>query len=268
MIWVNWCSIVRVTHHILWFRCLLLVVSAISVPVSFAQDVSRSTPSFTSIESTSSSSTAYDTSNHLELSSDEWDRHEQLVSELRKYLSNSNISPLEVLGIHAEDAATRREYAKRWARIVYEDTQRVLEFQRDFDAAMRELVADQPLIDVSRLPSRMAAPEIVSTDRLLLFVTLDCYLCSIAIETILKHLETFKAVDVYFTDITYGDETLIQTWASDHGLDPSLVEAGKITLNYDNGTLEEIYPRANNVPVLLRLRNGIPSPVSLSELKN
>ena len=129
-------------------------------------------------------------------------------------------------------------------------------------------MADQPLIDVSRLPSRMAAPEIVATDRLLLFVTLDCYLCSVAIETILNHLESFKAVDVYFTDITHGDQTSIQTWASNHGLDPSLVEAGKITLNYDNGTLEDVYPRANNVPVLLRLRNGIPSPVSLSELKN
>lgn len=235
---------------------------------SVAQDLSHSKSSFTSIESIRSSSTEYETSGYFELSSEEWERHQQLVSELRKYLSDATISPLEVLGIHAEDAFTRREYARRWARIVYEDTQRILEFQRDFDAAMKILVADQPLIDMSRLPSRAAAPEIVPTDRLLLFVTLNCYLCSLAIETILDHLESFKAVDVYFTDITHGDETPIQTWASDHGLDQSLVEAGKITLNFDDGTLEEIYPRANNVPVLLRLRNGIPSPVSLSELKN
>ena len=236
--------------------------------VGVSQDLSRSKHSFTAMEPIRSSSTAHEVSSHIELSAEEWELHDRFVSELRKYLSDSNISPLEVLGIHAEDAMTRREYARRWARIVYEDTQRVLAFQREFDAAMKELVANQPLIDMSRLPSRTATPELVSTDRLLLFVTPDCHLCSIATETILNHLDSFKAVDVYFTDIAFDDETSIQTWASEHALDPSLVEAGKVTLNFDNGTLEQIYPRATNVPVLLRLRKGIPSPVSLSALKN
>lgn len=235
---------------------------------ALAQEVSESHHAHTTITSLQNFAVSDKHVQTLELSGEEWERHATLLSQFRKYLSDSSISPLEVLGIHADDRVSRRQYARRWARIVYEDTKRVLAFQREFDAAMKELVADQPLIDVSKLPSQSDAPEILSTDRLLLFVSLNCFLCSVAIETIAEHLESVESVDIYFTDIPRHDETPIQTWALDHDLDASLVDAGKITLNFDDGTLERIYPRAREVPVLLRLRNGIVSPVSLSALTN
>lgn len=255
-------------NFVLIVRYVVLAMLTILEIHAFAQEVSESHNSQTTITPLKNLAVSNERMQLLELSDQEWERHATLISQFRRYLSDASISPLEVLGIHAEDQISRRQYARRWARIVYEDTQRVLAFQREFDAAMKELVADQPLIDVSKLPSHSDAPELLPTDRLLLFVSQDCYLCSVAIETIVGHLVSFEAVDVYFTDVSRHDETPIQTWALDHELDASLVDSGKITLNFDNGTLERIYPRAREVPVLLRLRNGIVSPVSLSALNN
>ena len=202
----------------------------------------------------------------LNLSPEEWEEHQHLVQNLRQYLSDESISPLEVLGIHAPTTQKRSEYAKRWAQIVYEDTQRVLMFQHAFDQAMEELIGNQPLIDVQKLPSKSDSQAILKTDRILLFVEIDCFLCSDAIGSILERLDIAAGLDIYF--VNQADEADIGLWANQHGINPLDVEQGRVTLNMDLGTLERVYPRAGQVPVLLRLRDGIPSPISLAELGN
>ena len=62
------------------------------------------------------------------LSEEEWQRYETLKKGIRGRLSAANISPIEVLGIHARDDAERQRYALRWASIMYEDAERVLSF--------------------------------------------------------------------------------------------------------------------------------------------
>ena len=89
---------------------------------------------------------------------------------IRGSISPSTISPIEVLGIHARDEAERQRYAEAWARIMYEDAGRILAFQQAYDAAVKRLYPNQPLIDVSRLPGKSAeTTEFQSTDRLLFF---------------------------------------------------------------------------------------------------
>ena len=73
------------------------------------------------------------------LSAVEWGRYQQLMRGIRGSLSVESISPLEVLGIHAEDDKERKKYALAWAKVMREDTARVLKFQFAYDDAAKEL---------------------------------------------------------------------------------------------------------------------------------
>ena len=255
----------RSTFRLTAFISMFCALSVISLQ---AQEVEHSEIVRTTTQHAASTNIENGESWGLELTQEELKQHEQLMTNLRRYISDESISPFEVLGIHASDSVSRKSYAKRWARIMYEDTKRVLLFQREFDKAMAELIANEPLIDVSKLPAKSSLPTLLATDRVLLFVKDDCYLCSLATETILSRLEFFEALDVYFTGSDEQDQSVIHAWAMHHNVDPYLVESRKITLNFDNGTLAEIYPRAERVPVLLRLREGIPSPISLTDIED
>ena len=137
----------------------------------------------------------------LDLNQDETERVAYLRTTIRHYLSDASLSPIEILGIHAETDQERDAYARRWAKVVYEDTKRVLAFQRAFDQAMRELTQSEPLIDVTKLPSHQDPKnELQPSDRLLLFVELDCQLCDEAASVALKTTEFINALDIYFVD--------------------------------------------------------------------
>ena len=71
---------------------------------------------------------------------------------IRGSISPSTISPIEVLGIHAEDAVERDRYAETWARMMREDVARILAFQHAYDEAGRRLFPGEQLIDPNRLP--------------------------------------------------------------------------------------------------------------------
>ena len=86
------------------------------------------------------------------LSDDEMLRAKLLMLGPRGSLSVPNISPVEVLGIHARNDAERSKYAEIFARAMYEDTQRVLAFQLAYDVESRKLIAGQPMISFKGLP--------------------------------------------------------------------------------------------------------------------
>ena len=52
------------------------------------------------------------------LSETEWRRYRSLMDGIRGSISPPTISPIEVLGIHARDAAERLRYAEAWARMM------------------------------------------------------------------------------------------------------------------------------------------------------
>ena len=69
------------------------------------------------------------------LDTTEYTRYEQLMRGPRGAFSVANLSPLEVLGIHAQTPAQRRAYADRLVKLLFEDTERVLAFEREVQAA-------------------------------------------------------------------------------------------------------------------------------------
>ena len=192
------------------------------------------------------------------LSPKEWDRHNLLMRGIRGRMSSENISPIEVLGIHARSKAERNRYARMWAKLMFEDADRVLKFQRAYDDAIAQLTHGLPLIDPQRLQdiNKNSGLKLDSDDRILFFATLDCPACTIIYERVAKLKTQVKSIDIYFVDEEGADRRAIRDWAKQVQINPSVVRSGKVSLNVDNGTLNELAPNIRSVPYLMLFRNG------------
>ena len=201
------------------------------------------------------------------LSVEEWQRYRSLMEGIRGSVSPSTLSPIEVLGIHARDESERRRYADRWARMMREDAERILAFQRAYDEATRQLYADEPLIDLSQLPIRSTPTERMSrTDRILLFVSPDCVTCDALVTQVLSRIERVGGVDLFLSGVPGDDDTAVRIWAAERGIRPEWVSSQKVTLNHDRGTLARVAPGETSLPVLLRRRGNQISPITRADL--
>lgn len=175
---------------------------------------------------------------------------------------------IEVLGIHARDEAERRRYAARWAAIMYEDAGRILAFQHAYDEAVRRLYPGETMIDIARLPDAQNDQSSLQTgDRILLFTRPDCAACDVLLKQVLDVLDRVAGVDIYLHGLIEQDDEAVRAWASRHGIDGTLVQQRRVTLNHDSGVLARLTNDRGAVPYLLRLRNGETAPLRVSELK-
>ena len=162
-------------------------------------------------------------------------RYEALMRGPRGSFSVGTISPLEVLGIHAETPAQRRAYADRLVRLLYEDTERVLAFERETQAAWQRL--GRPMFAPARLPGRTARPAIDKGQlwgkRLAVFVALkDCPRCAASARELVRMTGTespLTGLDIYVIDTR--DAEAIRTFARGLGIAPEAVSSRRITLN-------------------------------------
>ncbi len=200
---------------------------------------------------------------HLwDLSETEWRRYKQLMQGIRGSISPSTISPIEVLGIHARDKVERQRYAEVWARAMHEDVDRILAFQRAYDAAGKRLYPNQLLIDVDKLPRKTEETgALQSTDRLLFFARPECPVCDLLMGKLLKRIDEVSGIDIYLMDIAPGDDATVRAWASSHQIDPEWVRNRRITLNHDSGALDKLTSGQGEVPYILRRRGEDLSPL-------
>jgi len=201
------------------------------------------------------------------LSETEWRRYEALMQGIRGSISPSTISPIEVLGIHARDAAERRRYAQVWARAMYEDADRILAFQHAYDAASKQLYPNELLIDMSRLPEKSGTTSaLVSTDHLLFFARPECPACDLLMSKLIERVDDVNGIDIYLTGIEPGDDAAVRAWASAHAIEPHWVRNRRITLNHDGGALDRLTHGQGEVPTILRRRGEDLSPIRVSDL--
>jgi integrating conjugative element protein (TIGR03759 family) len=224
------------------------IALAVSLSVPVVADVASSERSVSTQRPTPTASTAVldqavSSAQQWDLQPHEWERYRTLMQGIRGSVSPANLSPLEVLGIHAETDDERRRYAERWARLMREDAERVLAFQRAYNEAHRRLYPNAALIDPAVVPRQTsAAPPWVwnASDRVLLFAETQCPACDAVLERMVGQLASYAGIDVYLIDVAAGDEARIRAWARDRKLDPELVREQKITLNIDAGALAQV----------------------------
>ena len=86
------------------------------------------------------------------LTLEEMKRAKLLMSGPRGAFSDPRISPVEVLGVHARSAAERNKYAELFARMLHEDTERVLAWNLAGSRAIQRMYPDEPVIDLGKHP--------------------------------------------------------------------------------------------------------------------
>lgn len=261
-------------------RTAVILVLVLHATIAQAQTKSTTTSS----SSTQAGSTQFDSAErsaaqHWGLTVEDYRRYQALMKGVRGALSDPRISPVEVLGIHARDEAERRKYAEMFARLMADDTQRVLQFQLEYDRAFRRLnpklaVLDLPDTARTQLPSLAAAPQGVpqpvsatvvtpapamsrpapalSGDRLLVFARHDCKACDEAAQRALALVRQGVTVDLYVVDARSAEDA--QRYARHLGLDPALLGDRRVTLNIDGGTFTRVLPHQRDLPALVRKR--------------
>jgi integrating conjugative element protein (TIGR03759 family) len=239
---------------------------------SFGQSVS-STRTEASRESsdkaseTALSPTDLDRSHVWGLSGTEWQRYQALLLGIRGSVSPTNLSPVEVLGIHARDDAERRHYAELWARAMFEDAERILAFQHAYDAAARRLNPGLKLIDTAQLHvAPVEKSELGGDDRVLFFTGLDCPACDAVLAKLLGRLDGIDGIDIYVTDADASDDAGIRRWAEAHAIKVAWVRDGRVTLNHDMGVLSRIADSSTRPPALFVRRQDQVSPLSYASL--
>ena len=208
------------------------------------------------------------------LSKTEWYRYRALMQGIRGSVSPATLSPIEVLGIHARNRDERRRYAEQWVRMMREDAERILAFQRAYDEAWHRLYPGTVLIDADALASAGPGPDLANTfgwqpgDRVLFFADTQCAGCDAVLERMLARTGQFSGIDLYLVDVTAGEESRIRKWAAARQIDPQRVRQHEITLNIDAGALERILAHTGlqdaELPVLVRKRGHQLTPLPAS----
>ncbi|MDE0249445.1 MAG: TIGR03759 family integrating conjugative element protein [Gammaproteobacteria bacterium] len=201
----------------------------------------------------------------------EWQRYHILMQGIRGSVSPATLSPIEVLGIHARNRDERRRYAEQWARMMREDAERILAFQRAYDEAQKRLYPNSVLIDANVLVSARSgldlaeAPGWQPDDRILFFTDTQCAGCDAVLERMLARIGQFSGIDLYLVDVTAGEESRIREWAAARQIDPQWVREHRVTLNIDGGAFERILThtglRNASLPVLVRKRGQQMTPL-------
>ena len=197
----------------------------------------------------------------------EWQRYRTLMQGLRSSISPATISPIEVLGIHARTPEERRRFAEQWARAMHEDVERILAFQRAYQAAYRRLYPNEVLIDPERLaPLGQKPTPLKAGDRILFFTRTDCAPCDALLERVLKHRQRVAGIDIYIAGLEAGDDAGVRDWARARSIEPGDVHARRITLNHAGVRLDELSDGHGAIPYLLRSRGDTLSPLRASAL--
>ncbi|HEX7635859.1 MAG TPA: integrating conjugative element protein [Noviherbaspirillum sp.] len=128
-------------------------VDAVNTQSSAIQIGSRPSASTNGVAGQTSSAQA-DATEQLQaqfwgLTLEEVRRANLLMKGPRGAFSAPNITPVEVLGIHARNDAERQKYAEQFARILRADTERVLAWSVAHAQAMARLYPNDPVIDFS-----------------------------------------------------------------------------------------------------------------------
>lgn len=187
------------------------------------------------------------------LKAEEWSRYRDLMrGPLGVY--SPNLDPLTALGIEARSDKERRHYAELQARAEARRAEKILNYQRAYDAAWQRLYPTLKPVSNPSARSFDGINEVVLTGehgRLAVFVKDQCPSCD---ERVKQLQAAGKAFDIYMVG-SRNDDARIRQWAVRAGIDPDKVRARTITLNHDAGRWLSIGGQGS-LPAIVREVNG------------
>ena len=180
------------------------------------------------------------------LRAEEWARYRQLMDGPLG-IQSPGLDPLTALGIEARDDAERARYAELQVRAEALRVEKMLAYQRAYDAAWQRLFPGLPRVDLSGA----AGSGDRGNARLAVFVQADCPPCEARVR---KLQASGAAFDLYLVD-SQGDDARLRAWARKAPVDPGKVRSCAITLNHDGGRWKA-WGLSGELPAVLREVDG------------
>jgi integrating conjugative element protein (TIGR03759 family) len=183
---------------------------------------------------------------------EEWARYRQLLQgPLGVY--SPNLDPLTTLGIEARSEEERQRYAQLQVQTEARRVDKMLAYQRAYDAAWQRLFPGQLRVNFTGIKP-VSAPlnaADAGSGRLAVFVKADCTTC---VQRVQALQAAGTAFDVYMVG-SRQDDTRIRQWAAQAGIDPARVRSRTITLNHDAGRWLSL-GLPGELPAVVREVNG------------
>jgi len=157
------------------------------------------------------------------LTEEEWELQRTLRHRYHGLLDPA-LSPLEILGILAEDDAQRQRYAELYAQRQYAILRRINAFAADYAQAVQQIIHEDPL---------------QSNRTLILVASAQCLSggCARDIRSALQQAVTGEAtLHIYVKDAR--DDQQIRRWATHYTVPPEMVTAHQITLNHATDNMQ------------------------------
>ncbi|QNM96723.1 TIGR03759 family integrating conjugative element protein [Chitinimonas koreensis] len=229
--------------------CIIAVLAAAALTAS-AQPVSTADARTANSQAQASINAALDASQARDwgLRAEEWTRYRQVMrGPLGIY--SPNLDPLTALGIEARSDEERRRYAELQVRIEAQRVEKLLTYQRAYDAAWQRLFPGQRRVNMPDAKAPIAGNT--GSGRLAVFVKADCAPCT---QRVRQLQATGTAFDLYLVG-SRQDDAQIRQWAAHAGVDPAKVRARAITLNHDAGRWLSL-GLPGELPAVVREVNG------------
>ena len=182
------------------------------------------------------------------LQPEEWARFRQLMLGPLG-VHSPQIDPLTALGIEARSDEERRRYAELQVRMEARRVEKLLAYQRAYDAAWQRLFPGQPPVSLPGAKAQSAGNT--GSGRLAVFVKGDCAPCAQRVQQLQA---AGTAFDLYMVG-SRQDDARIRLWATQAGIDPARVRARAITLNHDAGRWLSL-GLPGELPAVVREVNG------------
>lgn len=182
------------------------------------------------------------------LNGEEWTRYRRIMQGPLG-IHSPNLDPLTALGIEARSEEERRRYAELQVRVEARRVEKMLAYQRAYDAAWQRLFPSQPRVSLPGAKAQGAGNT--GSGRLAVFVKAECPACDQRVRQMQAAGQVF---DLYMVGSRQDDARILQ-WATRAGIDPARVRARTITLNHDAGRWLSL-GLPGDLPAVVREVNG------------
>ncbi|MGQ0697504.1 MAG: TIGR03759 family integrating conjugative element protein [Panacagrimonas sp.] len=231
-------------------RLTIAVTALFAAVAAFAQPNSVANARITSTQARPSADAGLDERRARDwgLRTEEWARYRELMEgPLGVY--SPQLDPLTALGIEAHSDEGRRRYAELQVRMEARRVEKLIAYQRAYDAAWQRLAPGQPRVNLPG--AKVPASGNTGSGRLAVFIKADCPPCAQRIQQLQA---AGTAFDLYMVG-SRQDDARVRQWASQAGIDPAKVRARTITLNHDAGRWLSL-GLPGELPAVVREVNG------------
>ena len=192
-----------------------------------------------------------------------------MINKSGQYYKNKELSPIEVLGINAQDNTQRSLFAKMLVKANIQRFAKELAFEKAYSQAYKNYITEKKLPIVRAFntdkysPFNYKAIDLRDNDNLMLFVKTNDAARRIVSPLLSEMINNDKIKwHIYFIDKTV-DKNSVFNWARQMNIPSQLVVDKRITLNIGYQDFKKIN-LDGNTPTLYLVRNGSATEVDLS----